>query len=117
MNLLRQLLPSQEFVLLNAQTHPTKSLSFMGTLQLRSASSVSVDWMELSIDLHDVAALISLSLRDSAAVFIKSQPFLFPSLALLPWRSVLSSEPCHLPQSVYVLSPGKDYKLWPECIF
>jgi len=87
----------------------------MGTLQLRSGSSTSVVLMELSVNQHDVSVLICLSLQDSAAIFIKTQPFLFPSPALLPWRSALSSEPGHLPQSVYVLSPGKDYILRCEC--
>lgn len=41
---------------------PSNSLPFMGTLQLRSASFVSVVLMELSTNLHDVAAHISLSL-------------------------------------------------------
>lgn len=53
--------------------------------------------------LHDVAALISL-FKIQQLFFLKSQPFLFPSLAVLRWRSVLramlrsSERLCPLPR-------------------
>lgn len=66
-----------------------------GHLHLWPASSVSASLMEMSINLHGVAALTSLSLWDSAAVLYKESTFPFskPSPSVLEKCPLLRAMP------------------------